>query len=297
MHNVIISFPNDARKQAVAKSLFNAYPNSIVNAHAEVFPESNEIELEMSYADFCIILNMIKGKVKQWEIPKDIYQIAYKYGLVNDDLHSFKNILNNKRNDTLTRIDTFLKSPDTMFIPDIISDYLEYKEIFARQKNIIPVQVVFDKVINIYGGVPIYAGNIRWDKSLSTLEEHNITLNGDININAIRATMLLQKYGDEESFFFNDVNKKFFSRSEIEYLESCLDTLCDIVSDDQGDNFVRASNITYPENLFRLTMDQKTCDKIIRIVKQNKSYHKKVKSHSHISRAVAIPEDELQDIV
>ena len=281
MHNVIISFPNDARKQAVAKSLFNAYPNSIVNAHAEVFPESNEIELEMSYADFCIILNMIKGKVKQWEIPKDIYQIAYKYGLVNDDLHSFKNILNNKRNDTLTRIDTFLKSPDTMFIPDIISDYLEYKEIFARQKNIIPVQVVFDKVINIYGGVPIYAGNIRWDKSLSTLEEHNITLNGDININAIRATMLLQKYGDEESFFFNDVNKKFFSRSEIEYLESCLDTLCDIVSDDQGDNFVRASNITYPENLFRLTMDQKTCDKIIRIVKQNKSYHKKVKSHSH----------------
>lgn len=294
MSKVIISFEKDDQKHVVDKALFKAYPNSVISSYFESFPESKEITLDSTYADFDVILDMIIGKIKQWDAPEHIFQIANRFGLVNDNLCKIDAILEKKRTDTLSRVDAFLKSPDSMFIPDLISDYKEYKKIFAGQPNIIPIQIFQDCVVNIYDGIPILVKWPSWHDVVNTPEGRQITWKDTIDINAIRQKMLLTGYnpGSEVEEDYIGRYPNIYSKCEIKYLKRSMRALGDIYVDD--DWYIESTNTEPPENLFRSPISAGMCDRIIAIVNLNRKaplLHRK-NNASHIFHAIAKPENE-----
>lgn len=299
MNNIVISFEKDNKKHVVNKVLFKAYPNSVISSYFESFPESNEITLDSTYADFDVILDVIKGKVKQWNVPEHIFQTAYQFGLVNDNMCKINIIIEKKRTATLLQIDTFLKSPDTIFIPDLISDYKEYKNIFAGQSSIIPIQIVPDYIVNIYDGIPISVSWGNWQEVHNTLEERQIAWKDTIDINTIREKMLFTGYCEDfdVEHDYTDFAYKYpgiFSNCEIGYLKHSMEVLGDILVDQWYDESVKTEP---PKNLFKTPISAKMCDKIIAIVNlycKTLTLHRK-NSQSHIFHAAANAENENQE--
>lgn len=301
MSYITISFKNGDPECIVERKLFDHYPNSVVSSHLEVFPESNKVTLDTTCTDFNVILDVMSGRVKQWNVPEHIFQTAHRFGLVDDDMCLITDILNNKRNKTLSDIDNFLNSPDTIFIPDLISDYVEYEKIFARRKNIVPFQVVSDAVINIFDGIPIHVFCLTPHKIEMTLEDHRIKRNGVIDVNHIRETMLFSGHSvnDEGGFFdyrkSKKISRNIFDSNELKYLESCMYALCRMLKGERRD-FVDSVETKPSERLVDFPASSKMCDKIISIISDNseifKSRNEDIKKHSHISKAVTIPEHD-----
>lgn len=92
---ITIKFVNDTRIVQVNKNMFNKL--FIIYAHFEIFPNTNEIELDMKYDDFLIIHEMLNNKIDQWNLPTHIYNIAHKMGFIDDEIDKMNNLFDAKK--------------------------------------------------------------------------------------------------------------------------------------------------------------------------------------------------------
>lgn len=275
MNHIIIRFPNDNRVINFNKSFLQKYPHSIISAHYEVFPELNEMNLDVTYEEFKILYDIVLGNQKQWQVADHILQLASKFGLISDELCGVRNLLNVKINDTFLRIENFLNSHDELFIPDCITEYFEYKKIFAAKKNIIPFQVVLFNgdicCVNIYDGMPIYFNHCQ--KAVHTLVQHNIILNEKVDINSIREQMFFDNYVAGDSDVIDDFFDKIYHNNEIIYLKELLNLLI-ILSGYDSYETVLFKRFKVPTRNITLNIDNTTCDKINNVIKNKKNFFK-----------------------
>lgn len=106
----------------------------------------------------------------------------------------------------------FLNTENSLFIPDNVGKYLDYKEAFSNKTNIIPVQIIvmsyddyypcwkqqFDimpEFISIYNGIPIYDNGDA--KVCSSLNDYGIITNHIVDINQLRKIMLFTGYDED----------------------------------------------------------------------------------------------------
>jgi len=300
MDYIVIKFPNDHRTINFDKVFVQKYPLSIISAHFEVFPELSELSLDIAYDEFEIIYDVILEKIKQWEMPENILHKASRFGLVNDELYGVKKMLDDKNNDTFSKVTDFLNTFDSLFVPDSILEYFKYKKIFIAKKNIIPFQVVIygDIVccINIYDGLPIYIYHIS--KYISTLVENKIELDKHIDINNVRRIMLFTGY--DKDFYGIDSEcvdrvsscDKIYNSNELVYLQELVDIFIKLAPGEFDlQEIINFAKIEPPNHTFSNIINNDICEKICVVIQNNnffKVYRENILNHKYLSKHISI---------
>jgi len=303
--NIVIKFLSDTRSIVIDKNIIDRYKLSVIYAHLEVFPNANEIELDMKYEDFLMIHEMMINKINQWDLPTNISDIAHNMGLVDDGLNAMNNLFIAKKNKKLVEIQKFLSTDNSLFIPDSIEEYLDCKIAFSGNKNIIPVQIVdavdgysyryrnnsikyTPEIINIYDGIPIYMGNCA--KKYATLKGHGIVINSSVvDINQIRKTMLFTEYDFDQLGGYGHIDSnmelsidKMYGNDEIAFLRELL-VLHTAHMSDESAKYLENESLWQnpPPNLFHKMPSNKTCDRICDLIKNNSAM---IYNYRHIAR-------------
>lgn len=193
MSYIIIKFESCPGEIRFDHKYLSEYPYSLITGYTEVFPESNTMTLDVDYDDFETIYQVVRGKKDLWSLPKNLFELAHKMGLSNDTMCEIDDILLDTYHRRRETVEKFLATPGDMLMSNTIDEYLKMEQIFTRNANIVPFQVVtrddFIKVINIYDGIPIWvAGSVY---SCDAKDRKCVDgIDAKTNINDVRHNML-----------------------------------------------------------------------------------------------------------
>ncbi len=204
-NTIIIGFNNNTKTFELPKTIIQSYPNSILSLYEAAETNEKIIIEDMTYEQFQSIYDVITKKTKQWLVSSDILKFMDKYGLVDDVLLTIHNNINIKTNEKLLRLDKFLNGDEILLSAKYYYQYEKYKILFENNKNIMPVQVAYDRggrilCINIFDSIPIYCfyhednyhSLITGDIINKPYQIEYLPINNKMDINLLRYHILLE---------------------------------------------------------------------------------------------------------
>ena len=231
-----IKFKNDARTNQIPLSIIEKCPNSPIYTYWKEHP-LEEIELDMNYDIFMIILCVLNGTINYHYVSEEIKMTMDQYCLINDVAipleHHFRDKLNKKFiklkekiNKQCTILHNFIDSTGQLVLLDC-DTYVECKKIFQNKKNIIPIQLIYTSYdtdlditsvpscISIYDGLPIYRKLINLKDStgldkdylkIERLTDHINDLSNSTNVNIMLARFHMFYKHEKVQFRLPNIN-------------------------------------------------------------------------------------------
>lgn len=193
MSYVTIKFESRPGTIQFNRKYLSEYPYSIIPGHTEVFPESNQMTLDIDYNDFKAIYQVVRRKKDLWSLPKNLFELAHKMGLVNDVMCEIDGVLSDTYHKTRETVEKILATSGSTLMSNTIDEYLKMKQIFMRNTVIVPFQIIarddIIEIINIYEGIPIWIAGSIYSCDAND-REHVVTIYPNTNVNEIRYNML-----------------------------------------------------------------------------------------------------------
>jgi len=158
---IIIRFKNnDVDQISIPKNIINQYPNSAIYGYLEL-SNTNTITLEdISYTDFCIVAQVLKKQLKQWQVSFHILAYMDRNGLVDDNVNRLQSQLISGMHTELDRFDKFINGTDDSLIIHNTDLYNQMESILKGNTNFVSVQTTINNgrlvCIHLNGLLPIY---------------------------------------------------------------------------------------------------------------------------------------------
>ena len=252
---VFVGFPNDDRVYMLPINIISKFDKSVIYGYymANGVNYNEKLELDkFTYETFKSVYDTLLDPAKLIFVPEKSKCIMDSYGLINEVVYHFNNLWIKKLNEKLVQLTEFVDTPNSLLLTKKKSYYADCKAKFTDNPHIVPVQILYDKTINllwinIYNGLPIYSNTSK--SRIRIGSEKNL-----IDMNHVREIMLCSTYNTEidssehwraDSIFLNDT---FYSNDEIKFLEKIQYLHNKIMSNAARNNISKKNlHITYDE--------------------------------------------------
>lgn len=156
---LIVKFPGSDITYTLTEDEIKKYPSSVFYGHYyNDGRTNNECELNTQPEVFEMIYQVITGKKRESELPKDVRKIANKYGLTNDAVYALKCYHKEILTKKVSQFESFLESGSVLQIKNKMFEF--YNQILKGYPNVHLVTVAWykdlDELAIFYRNVLIY---------------------------------------------------------------------------------------------------------------------------------------------